>query len=142
MANLETGQVSAVTNRYLAMTCVRLYVETDSAGKATRRVDGMIDGELRFINVTHEDDSNAATLSVYLEDDLENSLLAGESVAGLAAGSGGVAAKHKKRQFEDIGSIQARQLLVAGPQRFRFVRGASVFTRLIVEFWFVPAGRA
>lgn len=142
MAQVETGQVSAVTNRYQAMTCVRLYVETDVAGKATRRMNDMIDGELLYINVAHEDDSNAATLSIYLEDDLENSLLSGESVTGLAAGSGGAMAKHKKRQYDDTGSIQARPLLIAGPQTFRFVRGASVFTRLIVEFWFVPAVRS
>lgn len=140
MALLEVGKVTPQVKRYQALSCARLYIESDSAGVAIKRFEGgMIDGELRFITIAHEDDGSAATLSIYLEDDFGNSLLGGEAATGLAAGSGGVAAKYKKLQFEDIGSVQARALLVAGPALFRFVRSSAVLTRLVVEFWSIPA---
>lgn len=139
MASLEAGKITEVRTDYGALSCVRLYVETDANGSAVRRLHSSIDGELRFVCVSHEDDSNAATLSIYLEDALDNSMLDGESLVGLAAGSGAAIAKYKKLQYEDVGGAQPRELLLCGPQTFRFSRSAAVVTRLVVEFWFVRA---
>lgn len=131
----RAGTVQVVSHtEHGPLKCVRLQCKTNSSGDAIEHFPhGLVNGELRKLVVNHKASGVSDTISVYLYDQWDNSLLAGEAATGMSAN-----ATTKKLLYEEIGSVQARGLYVGGYQQIHVDLSGSTATMVTLEFWYLP----